>query len=1019
MTPSEWEEIRDIAVFALRLEPAARAAYLDEACVGDAEKRRKVEAFLASQASDGTLMDERFAETDKPVVDASATIVETAHKDLTFIGGSGQLVKPDGVTTNPSGEQTLSFGTSSLKPTVTPENNPYATQSEGKITGGFGSTAAASAKERFIGPYKVIKEIGEGGMGKLFLAIRDDDVYKKKVAIKLVKRGMDSDYVLSRFRYERQILASLEHPNIARLLDGGTTDDGRPYFVLEYVEGLPIDVYCDAKKLNIIERLKLFSKVCSAVHYAHQNLVVHRDIKPSNILVTEEGEPKLLDFGIAKLLAPDLYGETGMQTGAGMRLMTPYYASPEQVLGKMITTASDTYSLGVLLYELLTGHKPYRLKTLAPHELERIICQQEPERPSTAIEMTEEIEEPDGTTSLLRPDTISESRSGQPQKLRRTLSGDLDTIILKALRKEANRRYATVEQFSEDIRRHLEGLPVIARADTLSYRVGKFIWRHKFGVAAAGVIFALVLGFVAMTLVQNARVNRALQKATSERDRAEQVSGFLVDLFKVSDPSEARGNEIKAREILDKGAAQIEQGLNDQPEIQATLMNTMGRVYQSLGLYDRATPLLEKSLNTRRQLFGSDNADVATSLNGLGELMFAKNKLDEAETMLRESLATRRRLEGEESAGVAECVNNLASVLFAKKDYEAAEPMMKKASDMRRKLFGKNNADVAEGLNNLGALTLFIKNDAAGAEPYYRESLEIYRNLYGSDHPRIAQLLSNTGLAVAKKGDLQGAEPFFRDALAMRQKLYGAEHPEIAESLHNLGGFFRDKGDFAAAEPFFRDAVAMRRKLLGNNSPAVISSLNNQALSLYQQGKIAEAEPFYRESLETTKTLQGAESPATASVLYNLASLLYDKGSYQEAEAMFRQALDIRKKKLPKDHQDAGLAMVGEGKALVAIGDAKNAEALLREGVDIVRQKLTENNWQTADARSALGGCLTALKKFDEAEPLLLNSYQFLKANRGEQSPRTVQALTRLIALYQAAGQKEKAAEYRALLAKK
>jgi serine/threonine-protein kinase len=1018
MTPSDWEEIRDIAVFALRLAPKDRASYLDEACLGDPERRRKVEAFLTSQASDGTLMDEKFVDDDKPAVDASSTVFESVHKDITYISGSGELVKPDLLTTNPSSDHTLQFGAASLPPAASAHNDPFATQSDSRITNSMSSAAAKLATERFIGHYKVIKEIGEGGMGKLFLAIRDDDVYKKKVAIKLVKRGMDSDYVLSRFRYERQILASLEHPNIARLLDGGTTEDGRPYFVMEYVEGMPIDVYCDAKKLNILERLKLFSKVCSAVHYAHQNLVVHRDIKPNNILVTEEGEPKLLDFGIAKLLAPDLYGDTGMQTSAGMRMMTPYYASPEQVLGKMITTASDTYSLGVLLYELLTGHKPYRLKTIAPHELERIICQQEPERPSTAIEKTEEIEELDGTTSLLRPETISESRSGQPQKLRRRLSGDLDNIVLMALRKEPQRRYTTVEQFSEDIRRHMEGLPVIARPDTLSYRVSKFIWRHKFGVAAAGVIVALLAGFVAMTLVQNARVNRALQKATRERDRAERVSGFLVDLFKVSDPSEARGNEIKAREILDKGAAQIEQGLTDQPEIQATLMNTMGRVYQSLGLYDRATPLMENALKARRQLFGNDNADVATSLNGLGELMFAKNELDDAETMLRESLATRRRLEGEESAGVAECINNLASVLFAKKDYEAAEPMMQKALEMRRKLFGTNNADVAEGLNNLGALTLFIKNDPAGAEPYYREALEIYRNLYGSDHPRIAQLLSNTGLAVAKKGDLQAAEPFFRDALAMRRKLYGAEHPEIAESLHNLGGFFRDKGDFAAAEPFFRDAVAMRRKLLGNNSPAVISSLNNLAFSLYQQGKLTEAEPLYRESLETTKNLQGAESPATATVLFNLASLLYDKGSYQEAATMFRQSLDIRMKKPGKEHQDTGLAMVGEGKSLVALGDAKNAEPLLRDGVDIVRQKLTENNWQTADARSALGGCLTLLKKYDEAGPLLENSYQFMKANRGDKDRRTAQALNRLIAFYQATGQKEKATEYRALLAK-
>jgi len=341
-----------------------------------------------------------------------------------------------------------------------------------------------------IGPYELVREIGHGGMGAVYLAVRADDEYQKQVAIKLVKRGMDTDAILRRFRNERQILANLDHPHIAKLLDGGTTSDGLPYFVMDYVEGLPIDGYYDTNELPTLERLKLFRTVCSAIHYAHQNHVVHRDLKPSNILVTAEGVPKLLDFGIAKLLNPELPSQT-VDSTAALRFMTPEYASPEQVREETLTPASDVYSLGVLLYELLTGHRPYRLGSRTPPEVARIICEEEPEKPSTVISRVEEVPGPDGTLRLT-PESVSQTREGHPEKLRRRLSGDLDNIVLMALRKEPNRRYASVEQFSEDVRRHLEGLPVIARKDTLSYRATKFIKRNKASVIMTA-LFAMVL----------------------------------------------------------------------------------------------------------------------------------------------------------------------------------------------------------------------------------------------------------------------------------------------------------------------------------------------------------------------------------------------------------------------------------------------------------------------------------------------------------------------------------------------
>lgn len=368
--------------------------------------------------------------------------------------------------------------------------------------------AAGTMLGRLIGQYKIIREISHGGMGAVYLASRADDQYQKQVAIKVVKRGMDTDFMVRRFLSERQILASLDHANIARLFDGGVTDDGRPYFVMEYIQGLPIGEYCDEHKLNTIGRLKLFRTACAAVHYAHQHHVVHRDLKPTNILVTAEGTPKLLDFGIAKLLDPEFSSKITEQTATAQQLMTPGYASPEQIRGEPITPASDIYSLGVLLYELITGHRPYRFKNRSPQEILRVVCEEEPDKPSTAISRVEQVASgSDGADSItLTPESVSRTRDGKPEKLRRHLTGDVDTIVLMAMRKEPKRRYQTVEQFSEDIRRHLEGLPVIARKDNLSYRTGKFIHRNKTAIIAAALcvlVFGLAVALSSLWFAQN------------------------------------------------------------------------------------------------------------------------------------------------------------------------------------------------------------------------------------------------------------------------------------------------------------------------------------------------------------------------------------------------------------------------------------------------------------------------------------------------------------------------------------
>ncbi len=863
-----------------------------------------------------------------------------------------------------------------------------------------------------VGPYQVMGEIGHGGMGTVYVAMRADDQYRKRVAIKLVRRGMDTEQILSRFRHERQILASLDHPNIARLLDGGTTEEGLPYFVMEHIEGQRIDEYCDARRLTTIERLKLFREVCSAIHYAHQNLIVHRDVKPSNILVTPDGAPKLVDFGIAKLLKPEMYARTIAPTIAAVRPMTPDYASPEQVRGQPITTASDIYSLGVLLYELLTGHRPYRGAGLTLQELEMAICDEEPERPSTAVNRVEEVIDEDGSSQkTLSPETVSRTREGQPDKLQRKLKGDLDNIVLMAMRKEPQRRYASVEQFSEDIRRHLDGLPVIARKDTFGYRTDKFVRRHKFGVAAATALIVLAIAAAVAIVMQSARAAR-------ERDKAEKVSAFLVDIFKLSDPSEARGKTVTARDILDKGAERIERELKDQPDVQATLMDTIGLVYRGLGFYDSAAPLLEKSLSLRRELFGGEHLDVAKSLNDLGLVMIDKQNTASAEPLLKEALAMRRKLLGKEHKDVAESMNLLGLVLYFRGDFASAEQLQRETLAMRRRLLGNEHQDVAQSLNNLG-LTLHDRGEDDAAEPFLQEALAIDRRLLGDEHTEVATFMINLASVKFAKGDFEEAERLHREGLVLDRKLWGNEHPRVALRLNNLAEAIRERGAYEEALPLYREAIAIDRKAIGEESWTVALFTSNLAAALHGEGNLAEAEPLYRNALTIFKKQLGDSHPRTARCTTRLARLLFEKGDLAGAEQMLRQSLEIQRKNFPGGHRDLATTEVALGDLLVRRGDAQGAESLLREGLGFRTSKLKNGNWQIAEAESALGGCLAALKRYDEAEPLLTASYSVLRAKRGDNDKETARALARLIQLYQAEGKLDRAAQYSAAASNK
>lgn len=819
------------------------------------------------------------------------------------------------------------------------------------IVGAAGSLA--NGQEDFIGrrigSYRITGVIGQGGMAEVYRAVRDDDHYQKEVAIKLVRPGRITTFTLARFRYERQILASLEHPNIARMLDGGATDDDLPYFVMEYIPGQTINDYCQTQNLSIKQRLKLFRSVCTAVQYAHKNLVIHRDLKPTNILVTNDGLPKLLDFGIAKLLAPEVSSNavTVAQTMTMMRLMTPDYASPEQVSGEPVTTATDVYSLGAVLYELLTGELPHRFKDRTLAEIERVICQAEIERPSV----------------------VAGSSSKASARWRRALEGDLDNIMLMALRKEPERRYQSVEQLSEDIRRYLEGRPVTARQDTLRYRAGKFMRRHKAGVGVAAVMLMLLVGFAAMMSLQAARIAR-------ERDRANQVTEFLVKSFEVSDPGEARGNSITAREILDNSAARIRRELQGQPEMQAALMDTMGRVYFRLGLYDSALPLLKDALELRRQALGAEHSEVATTMN------------------------------------------NLALVLHAKGDFGAAEPIYSDALAMRRRLFGENHREVAASLNNFG-LFLKDKGDYVAAESNLRQALALRRALFGSVHIDVAETLNELGVLFKKKGDFNGAEPLYREALEMRRRLLGEDHPSVAETINNLATLLDSMGRYDEAEPLSRQSLNLYRRVLGEEHPYVAVSLSNLAGLLKRRRDFDGAEQLYRQSLAIMRKLHGEEHPELATLLNNLASLFSEKGDLNAAEPLFRQALEMRRKTLKEGHPSIINGLQNLALLLMRKGDLKAAEPLFKEAVDVSPKSFPQGHWMIAESRSNYGACLTKLGRLSEAEAHLLAGYQGLKSALGDEHERTQKAIASFVELYNASGKPDEAARYHALLRNK
>ncbi|HEX6049822.1 MAG TPA: serine/threonine-protein kinase [Gemmatimonadaceae bacterium] len=927
LSPERWRQLTPILDDAFELPPNERAAYLDRACSDDDELRADAEALLAAYLASGDFL-------ERPIDGYLSTL---GLGDATRSGPEIASVTPDG----------------------------------------------------HIGPYRVLNELASGGMGTVYAAERADGQYDQRVALKLVRHEMDADSARRRFLFERRILARLSHPNIARLVDGGILANGRPWFAMELIDGIPLTEYCGEHRLGIGRRLELFLEVCDAVRYAHQNLVVHRDLKPSNMLVTREGHVKLLDFGIAKLLEGDATSGADVEprTRTELRAMTPEYAAPEQIRGDPVSTATDVYALGAVLYELLTSHRAHRFERRTPVEYERVVCDTEPERPSAIV----------------------------APPLRRQLAGDLDTIVLHALEKEPGRRYPSVEALMEDVRRYLTALPIRARPDSRRYRLRKFARRHRVGLAAGTALGVTALAGVGATVWQ-------ARAKSQEAAKAEEVKNFVIGLFEVADPAQSRGREITARELLQRGVHRVDSALGRQPAVQQELLGVLGTIHRQLGLYAEADTLFARAVDVARTAYGSSHPELAARLTDRGTSLRELGQLARAESVLQHALAIRSG--AGDPVGLATTMGELASTLRREGKTQRAESLYRTVLAIDRSRLGDDHQEVATDLKNLGVLLAEDAEKRSEADSVYRAALAIRRRTLDDGHPAVIDVLGDLAANASNMGRYAEAESLYRVVLDGQRRLYpDGNHPDVAYSMHSLANMFEATGRWAEAESLDVETLALRRRLLGPDHPLTMATLHNLAIVRYRMGRLESAEESFRQARRLWQTSLGSTHTYTRRATSSLGAVLSEQGKYAEAETLFRdvirvnaavadsttdsaqplrnlgillrrtgrlpeaervlrEALRIYRRDLPGDHPRIAEALTALGETLTDRGRPAEAEPLLREAITIRSQKLGAQDLRTAESRAALGITLGALERWAEAESLLVASCATMRADR-------------------------------------
>ncbi len=736
--------------------------------------------------------------------------------------------------------------------------------------------AALGLPAERIGAYRLLRKIGQGGMSTVYLAVRDDDTFRRRVVVKLIRRGLETEPMIHRLRVERQILASLTHPHIARLYDGGATEDGLPYFIMEYVEGETIDVYCSRNYLSVDERVDLFLRVCDAVRYAHQNLVVHRDLKPANIMVSSDGEPKLLDFGIAKLLNPELVSDAPEPTATWHGALTPSYASPEQIRGKLITTTSDVYSLGVVLYRLLTGKLPYDFKGLSPSEIERLITETEPTRPSSAVGDVRT--DPDAKPNL----AVIDARQ-------RALAGDLDAIVLKALRSTPGERYPSVEQLATDLENFRQGLPVTARQGTWRYRAGKFVRRNRMPVLASAVV-GVVLAILAATIAwQSYRIARESEEVKLENAKKTQVQALIVDLFELSNPHVQPGKELTVREALERSAPLLASELRDQPDVRAELLHTTGSIRLILGDHQQAASELEEAHTLRLAMHGADHPDTADTANGLALALAKLGELDRAETLAHEGVAVARRL-AQASADDAVLVGPLVTLVsvycYRGRDESAVTPALE-AYELIREAPDAHPYDI--NINELLGSIYSNEGDYEASVRHYREAVALRRARQGEKHPQRANALNNLGVALRRSGQFDQAELIYRETLALEEANYGTDPLDTTTITKiNIGGALFGRGAFAEAETHYRQTL--EETGLAPDYYLALILRTGIAQAVLEQGRAQEAEHNLRAMQPEMVNVFDATHRRTFLVDSLLGASLSAQSRFDEAEPLLMES---------------------------------------------------------------------------------------------------------------------------------
>ena len=874
---ARFERLDELFHAALALPARERSAFLTSACEGDAQLRADVERLLAVDEEEGA----GFRNLSGEVADLALEALEDHARER----------------------------------------------------------EARSWVGRTVGPYRIVERLGQGGMGVVYLAERAD--VGRRVALKVVRGALAAPELERRFLLERRVLARLEHPGIARLVDAGVEPDGTPWLAMDLIDGRPVTRYCDEQGLGPVERLRLFLQVCDAVTYAHARLVVHRDIKPSNVLVDAEGRIRLLDFGIAKLLGED--EAAGEATRTGMRVFSPEYAAPEQALGEPVTTATDVHALGILLFELLSGERPYALEGATPAAAVRVLVETEPRR-------------------------LSSTGAGSARGARRSeLTGDLDAICLKALEREPERRYRSAQQLADDVSRYLHGYPVEARLPTAQYRLGKFLRRNAAGVAAAALVVLTLAVGLGSSLWQGARARAALAES-------EEVASFLATLFEASNPAENRGRDIGARELLEEGVRRIDE-LGEQPRLQTRMLEVMGRAYHGLGDSRTARDLAERSLAQGRATLGDTHAQVGATLHTLGEIQDELGDRSESVARFREALAVRRSALGADDELTTWTMIRLSRMLVFLGEIEEAEALARDALEIRRRVHGPRDVATASALEGLGMVLWRGPNQLADAEALYREALaireatfgpddpgldlalvplasvltdrgrpdegealarravEIWRRVYGDDHPGVAFRLGVLAYSMKDPSRQDEAGAILHDVLSRFRQHYPGDYTYTANTLGNIAGVHMDLGQHDSALAYYIEARGMWTRLYGEQDPQIALVHHNMGGALTRLGRMEEAESAYRKAYALRQQLYGPTSAAALRTGSLLADLLSQQGRHEEAEAMLRSFVAEQRALYPDGHPSLALSLERLATALGRRGDADAVEPLLSEAL--------------------------------------------------------------------------------------